>query len=996
MRLDKGGRIERAKPLSFQFDGRAYEGFQGDTLASALLANGVRLVGRSFKYHRPRGVYAAGVEEPNALMTIMRKGADDPNTLATVQELYDGLYAVSQNRWPSLEFDIMSVNGLAAPFLSAGFYYKTFMGSSPDTRFWMFCEKFIRRAAGLGAARRTPDPDRYEKTHAHVDVLVVGSGPAGLAAAVGASRAGASVMLVEQEADFGGGLLSRFVGSDGSGWAADAWRRDAISELEGSSKSTLLRRATAFGWYDNNIMALVERVQDHVAKVSSDAPRHRMWVVRAKQVVLATGAMERPLVFADNDRPGVMLASAARTYLNRYAVKPGLRVVIATNNDTAYAAAHDLVKAGVQVAAVIDARSRISAGLTKMLVDSGTDILAETCLSRAIGGRHVTGVEAAPLLGGPVRGFDCDTVLVSGGWSPVVHLQSQRDVRPRFDEARQSFLAGEPTPGHFVAGSITGTDGLRASAREGFEAGVAAARACGKRSQADALPPLQADEPGLGSLAPLWEAPDPALGGRRQFVDFQNDVTSKDVRQANREGYVSVEHMKRYTTLGMATDQGKTGNVNGLAILADARGEAIPAVGATRFRPPYTPVSFGALAGSDVGGRLAPKRYTPLHDWHVGMGFEMIEAGMWYRAWYGPKDGEDINAAYIREAGAVRKSVGMVDVSPLGKIMIQGPDAAEFLDRVYVNKLKSLKASRLRYVLLLREDGFLDDDGTIARDGENEFFLTTTTAKAAHVMTVLEYLAETAWPDLKVHLTSVTDAWGGMAVAGPRSRDLIKKVFPDVDVSNEGLPHMGFKRPKLGGARCRLHRASFSGELAYEVFVPAGHAESVWRLLHDAGREFGLTVYGTEAMGALRIEKGHIAGPEIDGRTTLHDVGLDKMSKPGGRHLGKELMYREALIDPNRPRLVGLAPVDGVSKLRAGSLIFEAGSVRRGHGLGRVTSVSHSPELGHYVALGFVSGGLEAREGEVMTAAFPLYDETVEVKVVNPVFVDPQGERLRG
>ena len=997
-RLATGGAIDRDRPLGFSFDGKPYQGYAGDTLASALLANGVRLVGRSFKYHRPRGISSAGPEEPNALV-VMRDGARaEPNIATTMAELYDGLVATSQNRWPSLAFDLWSLNSLLGPFIPVGFYYKTFMW--PGAKGWLFYEKFIRRGGGLGTASRQADPDRYDTVHAFCDVLVVGAGPAGLAAARSAGDAGCRVMLVDERTTLGGAL--RFEGETIDGAAAGDWADDQIVGLAAQADVTLLPRTTAFGYYDGNTVGLLERANDHLPKPPEFAARQRLWIVRARQVVLATGAIERPLVFGNNDKPGVMLASAAQRYANQYAVKAGERAVVGTNNDSAYAAALDLHAAGIAVAAIADARSAPPAALIERARAAGIEVLVGQVVSRVNGRRHVTSAEigvlddAGTAISGGLRRIACDLVCVSGGWQPSVHLHSQSGSRPVYDEALTAFVPGEPRQAQLSAGACTGRADLADCIAEGSQAGAQAAAACGFDV---AVPPAPAAGPNDGApLRPLWEVPEPAGHHGKKFIDPQNDVTADGVVLAHREGYASVEHLKRYTALGMGTEQGKTGNVNGLAIMARERGLTIPQVGTTTFRPPYTPVAIGAFAGRAVGKHFRPTRLTPIHDWHLRHGAVMVETGAWLRPRYYPQGNETIREAYIREATHVREKVGMVDVTTLGKIDVQGPDAAEFLNRVYCNGWKTLPIGKARFGLMLREDGIVLDDGTTSRVGEHQYYMTTTTANAAGVMTHLEYYLQVVWPELKVHVTSISEQWAQIAVAGPRARAVLEAAIDGINLSNEGLPFMGVADGRLkSGIPARVFRISFSGELAYEIGVPAGHGEAAWQQIYDAGQDMEIIAYGLEALGAMRIEKGHVAGPEFDGRTTLEDLGLGRMASTKKHFIGRAMLGREGLFDPARPKLVGLESVSGVP-LRGGSQIVEQAKPN-GAGkmpmLGHVTSTTYSPVLGKNIALALVQGGLE-REGQMLYAAHPLRGEHTPVRVVQPVFFDPEGERVRG
>ncbi|MGQ0663018.1 MAG: sarcosine oxidase subunit alpha family protein [Pseudomonadota bacterium] len=988
-RLPVGGLIDRARTLSFTFDGRRYMGFAGDTLASALLANGVRLVGRSFKYHRPRGIFTAGPEEPNALVRLREGARAEPNTRATTIELYDGLVADSQNRWPSLGFDLRAIHEALSPLFPAGFYYKTFMW---PPRWWMFYEHHIRRAAGLGIASVEPDPDRYEKRHHHCDVLVVGGGPAGLAAALAAGRTGARVVLADESPAFGGALKRERMRIDEA--PALDWVNAASAELAAMPEVRLLRRTTAFGHYDHNLVALVERVGDHVAHVPARLPRQVLWWVRARQAVLATGAIERPLVFPDNDRPGVMLASAARAYVNQFAVRPGSRAVVFTNNDDAYRTALDLAAAGVEVAAVIDARQAADGPLPSRARAAGIECLSGHAVVGVEGGRAVRAVEVMRrdgAGGGEGRRIEADLVCVGGGFNPSVHLHSQSGGRLAYDEALAAFVPGLSKQAARSAGAAGGSFALAKCLAEGARAGAEAAAAAGWGDGKAGEPPSAHDED-EAPLRAVWEVP--ARGHRKRFIDHQDDVTAADVELAAREGYLSVEHLKRYTTLGMGTDQGKTSSLNGLALMAAIRGQTIPEVGTTTYRPPATPVAFGILAGREVGRHYQPIRRSAMHEWHEGAGAVFIEAGLWLRPRYYPRAPETMAAAVAREALAVRRSVGLVDVSTLGKIEIEGEDAAEFLNRIYVNGWKNLAIGRARYGLMLREDGIVFDDGTTSRLDENRFLMTTTTANAVKVMANLEYYLQVVWPELCVQATSVTEQWAAMALAGPNSRDVLARVANGMEVSNQALPFMGAREATVAGIPARIFRISFSGELAYEINVPADHGLAAWEAVLAAGHEFDIVPYGTEAMGVLRIEKGHPAGPELDGRTTPEDLGLGRLVSKTKDFVGRRLLSRPALVDSNRHRLVGLVPVDGTTRVRAGSQIVEdPGAAPPVAMIGHVTSVANSPNLGHPIALALLARGL-ARQGEIVHAVYPLKREHVPVRVVDPVFFDPEGTRL--
>jgi sarcosine oxidase subunit alpha len=988
-RLDSGGQVDRSRQLAFRWDARSLSGFAGDTLASALLANGVSVVGRGFKYHRPRGVTSAGVEESGAIVTLNSGHWAEPNTKATAIELYAGLEAFGQNAWPSVRFDVGELNNLLGRFFSAGFYYKTFMGPLRGTRAWMVYEHVIRRAAGMGTASRAADPDDYETAHAFCDVLVVGSGPAGLEAALTVAESGLDVMLVEQDFELGGDSLTG-LGQIGEQPAAD-WRRSRVDALNAHPRVRLLTRTTAFGLYDGCVAGLVERVTDHLPGAPSHLPRQRFWTVRPKRVIVASGALERTIAFGDNDRPGVMSAAAAATYVGRFGVAPGRRAVVATNNDSGYRSAAALARAGVETT-LLDVRSSGSPETDELLTDLGIEVRCGVAPLQALGRSPVSAVRLARAQGGDWRADDqiaCDLLAVSGGWSPVVNLLSHRGVRPIYDPTLAAFLPGEyPEPIH-VCGSAAGVWRPDDCARSGQSAGGAAAEALGKGAALTAMPP-----PGgwHTPIHPVWEVN--AAGGKGKcFVDPQHDVTTEDVRQAHREGFVSVEHLKRYTTLGMATDQGKVGNVIGLALMAEASGSSIAETGTTTFRPPYTPVALGALSGRSSGSHWRPTRMTPMHRWHLARGARMTEAGLWLRPWYYPRGEEDLETAYRREMKGVRECVGLVDVSSLGKIAVQGPDSAEFLNRVYVNGFGKLPVGKARYGVMLRDDGIVKDDGTTWRLAETDYFMTTTTANAASVMAWLEELLEIRWPDLRVRVTSVTEQWSGFAVAGPKARELLAGLVEDLDLSDAGCPFMAVREGHLDGAPCRIARISFSGELAYEVYVPSGYGEALAERLWAAAEPVGAVLYGTEALGALRIEKGHAAGAELDGRTTLDDLGLGRMASSRKPFVGNVLRKRPDLLKPERPRLVGVVPVESDRGLHNGALLFADEAVS-GHGVGWITSVTYSHDVGGHIGLGFIAGGLEAWTDRTAILADPVRGLRFAVRIVPPCFVDPDGERL--
>jgi len=978
MRLASGGRIDRARRIEFRFDGQAFEGHPGDTLASALLANGVRLMGRSFKYHRPRGVFTSGPEEPNALVELRTGARREPNTRATTVELFDGLEASSQNRFPSLDFDVGAVNGLLSRFLPAGFYYKTFMWPAA---FWeKVYEPVIRRAAGLGRAAEVPDPDRYESMHAHCDVLVVGTGAAGLAAARAAGAAGARVILAEQDFEPGGGLLVEP--------AHEAWRTEMLLALAAMPEVRLLPRTTVFGFYEHNVLGAVERVADHLSEPPPYVARQRHWTVRAKQVVLATGAIERLIAFPDNDRPGVMLASAAEIYARRFGVAAGRRAVVFTNNDWAYYAAFALKQAGIEVAEIVDVRPETAKAIAAH--HHGIRLSLASEVVSVAGRKSVAGVTVRPRGGGPQRRVDADLVCVSGGHDPAVALASHTRAPLRWSAELAAFLPGEPVQAERSAGAARGVFGVAAAAHDGAQAGAEAAEAAGFTAAAGFALPLP-DDMHHTPIQAVWEA---GAGGKG-FVDLQNDVTAADIRLAQREGYEHVEHAKRYTTHGMATDQGKTGGIVGVGVLAKARGATVEQVGLPTHRPYVTPVTWGAVAGREVGKHLAPTRRTALHHWHLRHGGVLQETGLWMRPFYYAAAGETGWEPILREARAVRRAVGICDVSTLGKIDVQGADAAKFLDRLYTNTFSAVPVGRARYGLMLREDGIVFDDGTTSRLAEHHYLMTTTTAKAADVLEHMDYHAQVVWPDLDVRFCSVTDQWAQMSVAGPKSRATLQSCIEGLDLSNAAFPFMAVGEGTVAGCPARVFRVSFSGEMAYEVATPSHHGVTVWEAVLAAGRPFGILPYGLEALNLLRIEKGHVAGSELNGQTTARDLGLERMLKKSGDYIGRVLAERPALNAPDRPRLVGIRAIDPSfeRRLRGGAHLVEKPD--SSESLGWVTTVTFSVELERWIGLAMLRNGA-ARKGQRLHAAFPLKNESVAVEITSPHHVDPEHERVRG
>ncbi len=962
--------------VRFRFDGVGYPAREGDTVASALLAAGVKLVARSFKYHRPRGILTAGSEEPNALITVGKGAYAEPNVRATVQEVFDGLEVFSQSAWPSLKFDAMAVNDLAAPFLGAGFYYKTFMWPKA---FWeKVYEPVIRRAAGLGALSGKHNPDTYDKAFAFCDLLVVGSGPSGLMAATVAAQAGLDVILCEEDARMGGRMLAEVEDVDGS--PAAEWAAAQLDKLAAMPNVRLMARTCVTGAYDGGVFGALERVAHHVPRTS--APIECFWRITARRTVLCAGALERPIAFKNNDRPGIMMAGAVRAYVNRWGVAAGQSVVVFGNNDDAHRTARDLHAAGVTVAAVIDSRADAKVGDVPYPVHRGAHVVGTK-------GRMALR-EVSVRKGVAEFSVRADLLAMSGGWNPTVHLTCHMNGRPTWREDIAAFV---PTQGAVptleAAGACNGAFSTAACLAEGMAAAARVVAALGAEVPEVVLPEA---EDATYNIAPLW-----AVAGKgRAWLDFQNDVSVKDVRQAAVENFRSVEHMKRYTTQGMATDQGKNSNVGALAVLADATGRGIPETGVTTFRPPYSPVAIAALGAGAQGKGFAPERLTTSHKQSVEMGAPMIEAGLWYRPSYFPREGETTwRQSCDREVGYVRKTVGVCDVSTLGKIDIQGPDAGKLLDFVYTGMFSTLKEGRVRYGLMLREDGTVMDDGTCARMGAEHYVMTTTTAAAGDVMRHLEFVTQMLHPEWVVAFTSVTEQWAQFAVAGPKSRELLNGVLGE-PLNNEDWPFMACGEARVMGVAGRLFRISFSGEHAYEVAVPARYGAAFFAELVTRAEAMEGGAYGMEALNVLRIEKGHITHSEIHGRVTAFDVGMERMISAKKDCVGKVMAGREGLVDPMRERMVGLRPVGAVKMLSAGAHVFEAGAEHvHSEDQGYVTSVCFSPDVGTMIGLGFVKNGPD-RIGERMVVRDHVRNLTVEVEVCSPVFVDPEGGRLLG
>ncbi|MCP4074087.1 MAG: sarcosine oxidase subunit alpha family protein [Hyphomicrobiales bacterium] len=972
------GLVDQSRTLDFTFNGKKYEGHPGDTLASALLANGQKLIGRSFKYHRPRGIFSAGSEEPNALVQLRNGQFLEPNTRATITELFGGLEATSQNHRGSLKYDMMAVTDLLSPFLTAGFYYKTFMWPKA---FWeKIYEPVIRSSAGLGSLSKLPDPDQYDKGFLHCDVLIVGSGPSGISAALAAGRAGARVIMAEEDFVFGGRLNAETYEVDGK--PGCQWASETVAELASMDNVRLMPRTTIYGSFDHGIYGALERAGDHLES-GSGKPRQILWRIYSKHAILAAGATERPIAFGNNDRPGIMLAGALRAYVNRWGVVPGRRIAIFTNNDDGWRSAFDLANCGIEISAIIDSRE-----IAPLAAPGGTAVI--------MGGRIVDtsgrrAIKSVTLANGEKIHTDC--LAVSGGWNPNVHLTCHQRGRPIWNDDISAFIPGENIPLQMsVVGAACGAMTLQTAMHEGIEAANNIAGQLGRKPKQFAKPRCEDES---FNIAPFWHV---AESRTRAWLDLQNDVTSKDIKLAWQEGFRSVEHLKRYTTLGMGTDQGKIANVPALAVMAECTGKSISETGTTIFRPPYTPVPIGAFAGRSRGKEFRPTRYSPSHQWASEQGAVFVEAGQWKRAQWFPQEGETHwRQSVNREVVQTRSSVGVCDVTTLGKIDIQGRDAAAFLNKVYVNGFAKLAIGKTRYGLMLREDGIAMDDGTTARLAEHHYVMTTTTANAVSVFRHMEFCRQCLWPDMDVHMISVTEQWAQYAVAGPNARKLLQKVVDaDFDISNDPFPFMACGEITVcNGKPARLFRISFSGELAYEIAVPTRYGDALVRILMQEGEEFDVVAYGTEALGVMRIEKGHAAGNELNGQTSARDLGMGRMVSKKKDCIGNILSEREAMNRDDGLTMVGFFPVERSESLTAGAHFIEIGmQPATENDQGWMSSVAYSPTLGHSIGIGFIKRG-HARMGERVRAVDLVHSNDIEVEIVSPHFVDPQGERLR-
>ena len=992
-RLNKEGLINRNKKISFTFNGKKLFGYEGDTIASALIANGIHLVGRSFKYHRPRGFFGAGVEEPNAKLQVEFNGHSEPNVNATEMELVEGLSATSQNCWPSVNFDVGAINNFLKMFFPAGFYYKTFMW--PKSFWYKIYEPFIRKAAGLGVASIEKDKERYEHKFEYCDLLVTGSGPSGLASAYAAAKNGAKVILAEDKPRFGGTLLTDDVSIDNL--SGKDWAEKIITELKSMPNVTVKNRSQVFGYYDHNMLVMFERVSDHLEKKSKFTPRQRLWYIRAKETILSTGSIERPIVFGNNDTPGIFLSAAAKEYMKVYGVLVGKKPLIFTNNDSAYETALEFKKNNVEPI-ILDTREEHSSELIDEAKSKGIDIRFSHGVIVANGYKKVKSAKIGKLNKDKnsfekIETVDCDCICVSGFWTPSVHLASQSGNKLKYEEKIDAFIPDKKKQHETSVGAANGSFTLEESLKHGFENGSNLSAKITETKTEISIPNV--NEKKYGAHDKFWCMPLPKNENPKRFVDFQNDVSVSDIEIALREGYRSIEHVKRYTTLGMATDQGRTSNLNGLQLVSNIENKIVPEVGHTTFRPPFTPITIGTIVGREVGMEYMPTRKTPMHEWHEKNNAVFVDAGAWKRPRYYKQGSETLFEASKREAKNVRENVGICDVTTLGKIDIKGPDAAEFLNRVYTNAWMKLPVGKARYGLMLREDGIVMDDGTTTRISENHYHMTTTTAQAANVLSHLEYYLQIVWPELNVNVVSTTEQWAGAAIAGPKSRDMLSKLYPDLDVSNEALPFMGYKEAEFFGVPSRIFRISFSGELAYEINVKSDHGMFMWEKMMEVGKEFGNQPYGTEALSTLRIEMGHVAGPELDGRTIPSDVSLNGLVSKKKDFIGKNSLGREAFNVESRQKIVGLIPIDRKSSIPEGSHIVQDQNAKLPNPkLGHVSSSCWSVENNNPFSLAIMKDG-KNMIGKKFFAVSPLKNKSIEVEVISSHYVDPEGKRVR-
>ncbi len=992
-RLDKGGLINRNKKISFKFNGKKYFGYEGDTLASALIANGVHLIGRSFKYHRPRGFFGAGVDEPYAIVQMNRNNEVDPNVRATEQELFEGLEAKSVNCWPNVDFDIGAINNFLGKFFPAGFYYKTFMW--PKSFWYKVYEPIIRKAAGFGAASIEHDKEKYEHKYEYCDLLITGSGPSGLASAYAAAQNGAKVILAEDKSRFGGSLLTSEVTIGNQ--SGQEWAEKIISELKSMPNVVVKNRSQVFGYYDHNMLVMSERISDHLSKTEKYSPKQRLWYIRAKEVIISSGSIERPLVFGNNDTPGVMLSSAAKEYLKIYGVLVGKKPLVFTNNDSGYETAIEFKKNGIDPI-VLDTRKDPNSEIIKEAKDLNINIKHSYVVVAAKGYKKVNSADIGKISDDKknisnIENIKCDCICVSGFWTPTIHLASQSGNKTKFNEEIDAFIPSKSKQKETTLGSANGIFTLEETLKTSFNKGNELSKQITNKENKVSIPSVV--EKKYSNHDKFWCVPLPEGKNYKRFLDFQNDVAVSDIQLALREGYRSIEHVKRYTTLGMATDQGRTSNLNGLQLVSDIENKVVPQVGHTTFRPPYSPVSIGAIVGREIGKHSKPTRKSPMHYWHEKNNAVFVDAGVWLRPRYYKQGNENLFEASKREARNVRKNVGVCDVTTLGKIDIKGPDAAELLNRVYTNAWLKLPVGKARYGVMLREDGIVMDDGTTTRISENHYHMTTTTAQAANVLSHLEYYLQLVWPELNVNVVSSTEQWAGAAIAGPKSRDVLQKLFPDLDVSNEGLPFMGYMEGNLFGINAKIFRISFSGELAYEVNVESDNGNYMWEKIMEIGKEFKIQPYGTEALSTLRIEMGHVAGSELDGRTIPYDNSLEGLVSKKKDFIGKRSLSKTAYVASDRQKVVGVVPLDKKTSIPEGSYIVKDAKAKLPNPkLGHVSASCWSVEYDNPFSLAIIKDG-KNMIGQKLFAMSPLKNKTIPVEIVSSHYVDPKGERVR-
>ena len=992
-RLDNIGMINRDKKISFKFNGKKYFGYEGDTIASALIANGVHLVGRSFKYHRPRGFFGAGVDEPYAILQLERNNERDPNIRATEQEIFEGLEVKSVNCWPSVNFDIGAINNFLKMFFPAGFYYKTFMW--PPSFWYKIYEPFIRMAAGFGEASIKHDKERYEHKYEYCDLLITGSGPSGLASAYAAAKNGARVILAEDKPRYGGSLLTSDVNIGNQ--TGVEWSEKIIAELKSMPNVIVKNRSQVFGYYDHNMLVMSERISDHLPKTQKYLPKQRLWYIRAKEVLISSGSIERPLVFGNNDTPGVMLSSAAKEYMRVYGVLVGKKPLVFTNNDSGYETAIEFKKNGI-IPIILDTRKEPSSDIINEAKSLGIEIRYSHVVVAAKGYKKVKSADIAKISDNKkellsIENIECDCICVSGFWTPSIHLASQSGNKSEFSEKIDAFVPNKSKQKENTIGSANGLFTLEETIKDAFDKGFNVSNKITEKNNKISIPTVV--EKKSTEHDKFWCVPLPKGKSYKRFLDFQNDVAVTDIELALREGFRSIEHVKRYTTLGMATDQGKTSNLNGLQLVSDIENKVVPQVGHTTFRPPYTPVSIGAIVGREVGKHSKPTRKSPMHDWHEKNNAVFVDAGVWLRPRYYKQGNENLFEASKREAKNVRQNVGVCDVTTLGKIDVKGPDAAEFLNRVYTNAWLKLPIGKARYGVMLREDGIVMDDGTTTRISENHYHMTTTTAQAANVLSHLEYYLQLVWPELNVNVVSTTEQWAGAAIAGPNSRKLLEKLFPKKDVSNEALPFMGYTEGNLLGVNAKIFRISFSGELAYEINVESDYGNFMWEKIIEIGKQFGIQPYGTEALSTLRIEMGHVAGSELDGRTIPYDNSLDGLVSKKKDFIGKRSLGKSAFVAEDREKIVGVVPLDKKTSIPEGSYIVkDPKAVLPNPKLGHVSASCWSVEYDNPFSLAIIKDG-KNMIGEKLYAMSPLKNKTIPVEIVSSHYVDPEGKRVR-